>query len=151
MSPDRPLTAAWQQIRERVRTRAATYREAGETVVEVFADFGAVRQPSDRPMTLSFTVSDDTVAELREHSVDGSLLKTEVQYVDVEGTRLYVLEVDDESTDRRVLVAGGVDHQSLSNYTDTTGVARTVVRSATGTVGLELRHADREPFLEELG
>ncbi|MFT4945240.1 MAG: hypothetical protein ACI9K3_001185, partial [Halovenus sp.] len=42
MSPDRPLTAAWQQIRERVRTRAATYREAGETVVEVFADFGAV-------------------------------------------------------------------------------------------------------------
>jgi hypothetical protein len=102
-------------------------------------------------MTLSFTVSDDTVAELREHSVDGSLLETEVQYVDVEGTRLYVLDVDDESADRRMLVAGGVDHQSLSNYIDTTGAARTVVRSATGTVGLDLHHADRSPFLSDLG
>ena len=151
MSPDRPRTAVWQQIRERVQTRAAADRETGDTVVEVFADFGAVRQPPDRPMTLSFTVPDDTVAELRDHSVDGSSLETEIQYVDVESTRLYVLEISDESVDRRVLVAGGVGHQSLSNYTDTTGAARTVVRSATGTVGLELRHADREPFLDGLG
>ena len=141
----------WQQIRARVRTRAAAYRETGDTVVEVFADFGAVRQPSDQPMTLSFTVPGATVAELRDHSVEGSLLETEIQYVDIEGTRLYVLEISDESADRRLLVAGGVDHQSLSNYTDTTGAARTVVRSATGTVGLELRHADRGPFLDNLG
>ncbi|ERH09158.1 MAG: hypothetical protein J07HX64_00910 [halophilic archaeon J07HX64] len=134
-----------------MRTKAAAYREAGDTVVEVFADFGAVRQQSDQPMTLSFTAPDDTVDELRDHSVDGSPLETEVQYVDIEGTRLYVLEVNDKGADRRLLVAGGVDHQSLSNYTDTTGAARTVVRSATGTVGLDLHHADRSPFLADLG
>ena len=151
MSPDRPRTAVWQQIREQVRARAAAYREAGDAVVEVFADFGAVQQQSDRPMTLSFTVSDDTVAELREHSVDGSPLETEIEYVDIEGTRLYVLEITDGGEDQRLLVAGGVDHQSLSNYIDTTGAARTVVRSATGTVGLDLHHADRSPFLSDLG
>ena len=150
MSSD-PRTAAWQQVREHVKAKATAHRENGGTAVEVFADFGAVRQPPDRPVTLSFTAPDGTVADLRSRDVDGAFLETEVRYVDTDGTRLYALEIGDGETGLWLLVAGGIDHRSLSGYADTTGAARTVVRSATGAVGVELRHADRDPFFAELG
>ena len=147
---DTTLATAWERIRDRVSTMATTYREDGETVLEVFADYSAVKQRSDQPVTFSFTVPDDTVDELVQQVEDGVLLETDVQYVDVNRTRLYVLEVYDEAADLRIFVAGGIDHQSLTELTNMDGPARTTVRSATGTVALELRHSDIAPFLVEL-
>jgi len=126
---------------------ATEYREQGDTVLEVFADHGTVRQPTDEPVTFSYTVPSDTVSEIQQHINDGTRLHTEVQYVDVEGTRLYVLAVHDESAALRVLIAGGVRHESLREFVDERGPARTLVRSVTGAVPLELRHDSVELFL----
>jgi hypothetical protein len=148
MSPDNPVTTAWEQIRARVRTDAAAYRERGDSVCEVFADHGAVRQSDEGPVVLSFTVSGETATALEEHVNDRSVSRTEIRYADVDQVRFYVLDVHDGTT--RVLVAGGIRHQHLLEYLDASGPARTVLRSATGTTVLELHHGSVEPFLAEL-
>jgi hypothetical protein len=150
MSSDRPRTAAWERVRERVRADAAAYREEGDTVIEVFADHGAVQQPPDHPVRFSFTVPGDTVSTLRQRVEDSSHLRTEVQYVDVDGTRLYVLDVHDDGTEQRILLAGGIGHRQLAQCPDADGPARTVVLSVTGTVALELHHGAAGPFLVDL-
>jgi hypothetical protein len=150
MTTNMTLTTAWQRIRERVTTRAATYRNDGDTVLEVFADHGAVRQPPDQRVTFSFTIPDDDVAKLREHVGDSSSMWTDVEYLDVVQTRLYVLAVRDEAAELRIFVAGGIRHRALQECPQTDGPAQTILRSATGTVALELHHSDRSPFLENL-
>jgi hypothetical protein len=150
MTANTTLTTAWQRIRERVTTRAATYRNDGDTVLELFADHGAVRQSPDQPVTFSFTIPDDDVAELRDRVGDSSSLWTNIEYVDVTRTRLYVLVVHAETAELRILVAGGIRHQALGKCPETDRSARTVLRSATGTVGLELHHSDCSPFLADL-
>lgn len=147
MESNRPDTTAWERVRDRVNAMAAEYREHGDTVLEVFADHSAVRQPSDEPITFSYTVPDDTIAELREHVGDSTPLHTEIRYVDLEQTRMYVLEVHDESAGLRVLIAGGVRHQSIREYTDEDGPARTVIRSATGMDPVEFHHDSVAPFV----
>ena len=157
--PDRtPSTTAWQRVRDRVRADAADYRAGGATVIEVFADHGTVRAPTKQPVTFSFTIPDDTVAMLRRQLEDQrgrSRLKTEIQYADADQTRFYVLTVRDEAASLRILIAGGVDHDALTDHTgtdtdtdtDTPYSARTVLRSVTDTIALELRHATLDPFL----
>jgi len=150
MSPDNPLTTAWKQIRDRVRTDAAAYREQGDSVCEVFADHGGVRQSAEGPVTFSFTISGETATELGEHIGDRSVSQTEIRYADVDQVRFYVLDVHDGTETVRVLVAGGIRHQHLLECVDANGPARTVLRSATGTTVLELHHESVEPFLAEL-
>lgn len=147
MSANDPDAAAWKRVRDRVSETAREYRQQGDTALEVFADHGTLRQPSDQPPTFSFTVSDDTVSELQEHIREDVRLDTAIKYVDVEGMRLYVLEAHDEQTNLRVLIAGGVRHRSLRQVSNENGPARTVVRSITDTIPLELRHRSVAPFL----
>lgn len=146
MESNRPDTTAWERVRDRVNATAAEYREHGDTVLEVFADHSAVRQPPDGPITFSYTVPDDTIAELQKHVRDSAPLHTDIQYVDVEQTRMYVLDVHDESAGVRVLIAGGVRHESIGEYTDEDGPARTVIRSATGMDPVEFQHDSVAPF-----
>jgi hypothetical protein len=150
MSPENPITTAWEQIRDRVRTDAAAYRERGDSVCAVFADHGAVRQSAEAPVTFSFTIPGETATALEEHVGDRSVSQTEIQYVDVDQVRFYVLDVHNRAGTTRILVAGGVRHQSLLECVDANGPARTVLRSATGTTALELRHESVGPFLAEL-
>jgi ribosomal protein S28E/S33 len=150
MPSENPITTAWEQIRDRVRTDAAAYRERGDSVCEVFADHGAVRQSDEGPVRFSFTISGETATALEDHIGDRSVSRTQVQYADVDQVRFYVLDVHDRARAVRILVAGGVRHQSLLEYTDASGPARTVLRSVTGTTVLELEHESVEPFLAEL-
>jgi hypothetical protein len=150
MSPENPITTAWEQIRERVRADAAAYRERGDSVCEVFADHGAVRQSAEGPVTFSFTIPGDTATELEKQVGDRSVSQTQIQYTDVDNVRFYVLAVQDRTGATRVLVAGGIRHQQLLECTDANGSARTVLRSATGATVLELQHESVGPFLAEL-
>lgn len=150
MTPDSPDATAWERIRETVKADATNYRDQGDTVIEVFADHSTVRQPTDQPVTFSYTVPGDTISDLQQHVTGGLRLHTEIKYVDVEGTRLYVLDVRAEGEDLTVLIAGGVRSELLQEFTDERGPARTVVRSVSGTVPLELRHDSVEPFLTGL-
>ncbi len=155
MTEETVLTTAWRQIREQIRTDAAEYRAAGDTVIEAFADHSAVRRASEETIRFSFTIPNNTVTEIQQHAQPQSLSHTEIRYTDVDRTRFYVLHVHDEPPTVRVLIAGAVDHRSLTDSVDSlTGTqrsARTVLRSATGTVVLNLRHASLDPFLAELG
>lgn len=155
MTEETALTAAWRQIREQIRTDASEYRAAGDTVIEAFADHSAVRRASEQTIRFSFTIPDNTVTEVQQHAQHESLSHTKIQYTDVDRTRFYVLHVHDKPPTVRVLIAGAVDHQSLmesvDSLTGTQGSARTVLRSATGTIVLNLRHASLGPFLAELG
>lgn len=150
MSSEEPLTTAWAQIRERVQADAATYRERGESVCVVFADHGAVTQSTEGPVNFSFTIPGDTATELEDHIGDRSVSQTEVQYVDVDQVRFYVLDISDRTAERRILLAGAVRHQPLLNCLDASGAARTVLRSVTGDTVLELQHGSVRPFLTEL-
>lgn len=147
MSSNNPDAAAWERVRDRVSETATEYRQQGDTVLEVFADHSTLRQPSDQPLTFSFTVSDDTISELQKHIRENVRLDTEIKYVDVERTRLYVLNAHDEHGKLRVLIAGGIRHRSLRRVSDEDGPARTIVRSITDTIPLELRHSSVAPFL----
>lgn len=147
MSSNNSDAAAWERVRNRVSETAREYRQQGDTALEVFADHGTLRQPSDQPPTFCFTVSDDTVSELQKHIREDVRLGTEIKYADVEGTRLYVLEAHDEHTKLKILIAGGIRHRSLRQVSDENGPARTIVRSITDTVPLELRHSTVAPFL----
>ena len=150
MSADTPPTAAWNRLRDTVATVAAEHRTAGHTVVEAYADHGAVRESNDGPVMFVFTVSGDTAAVLREQTTASAICRTEVQYVDTGGYRLYLLEVHQSDDDAVALVAGGIRHRSLAAYADTSGAARTTVRSISDVVALELTHDDRTPFLAGL-
>ena len=150
MPSENPTTTAWEQIRERVRTAAAAYREQGDSVCAVFADHGAVRPSDEGPVTFSFTISGETATALEDHVADRSISQTEIQYADVDRVRFYVLDVHDRTEPIRILVAGGIRHQRLLACVDTNGPARTVLRSATGTTVLELHHESVEPFLAAL-
>jgi len=151
MSPENPITTAWEQIRERVRADAAAYRERGDAVCEVFADHGAVSRSAEGHVILSFTISGDTVTKLEDHLGGRSVSQTQVQYADVDQVRFYVLELYDGTGAIQGLVAGGVGHKGLLECTGANGSARTVLRSVTGTTVLELEHESVEPFLAELG
>lgn len=148
MEPDRPDTTAWDRVRDHVSANATAYRQRGDTVLEAFADHSTVRQPPEQPLTFSYTVPNDVISELQDHVRDDARLTTDVRYVDVAQTRLYVLETHDERAELRILIAGGIRHQSLQQFVAAHGPARTVVRSVTGTVPLELRHDSVNPFLD---
>jgi hypothetical protein len=147
MSSNNSDAAAWERVRDRVSETATEYRQQGDTVLEVFADHSTLRRPSDQSLTFCFTVPDDTISELQKHIREDVRLDTEIRYVDVEGTRLYVLEAHDEHTNLRILIAGGIRHRSLRQVSDENGPARTVVRSITDTIPLELYHSSMAPFL----
>lgn len=147
MSADTPPTAAWNRLRETVATVAADHRAAGRTVVEAYADHGTVRASDDGPLTFVFTVSGETATALSEQTTASAIRRTDVQYVDTGGYRLYLLEVHQPDDDVVTLVAGGIRQQSLEAYANTSGPARTRVRSISDVVALELAHDNRAPFL----
>lgn len=150
MPTETPLTAAWNRIRETVTTAAAEYRADGHTVVETYADHGTVRSGADEELTFVFTVADDAATTLQRTLTATAIDRTEVRYVDVDGHRLYVLEIHQAEDAAIAFVAGGIRQQRLREHADTTGRARTVVRSLDDTVALELQHDTRAPFLTEL-
>ncbi|MFC7187732.1 DUF7529 family protein [Halorubrum yunnanense] len=150
MSAETPLTAAWNRLRETVTSVAAEHRTDGRTVVEAYADHGAVRSATGEPLTFVFTVPGDATTALRRAVAPTEVRRTEVRYVDIDGYRLYVLEIHQADDSPVALVAGGIRQRSLREQADTAGRARTVVRSLDDTVALELRHDTRTPFLTEL-
>ncbi|GAB7012432.1 DUF7529 family protein [Halolamina salina] len=150
MSGDHPLAAAWTRVRNVVGSTAATYREEGREVVEVVADHATVRG-SDDPVTLSFTVPGDAADELAAAVDDDATYRTEVQYVDVDGTRLFVLEVRAPEAPV-VLLAGGVGHDSLRPHaSDPDAPARTLVRRVDGGEAAQFGHERVAPFVDKLG
>jgi len=150
MSGDHPLAAAWTRVRNVVGSTAATYREEGRTVVEAVADHATARQADDA-VTLSFTVPGDVADDLAAAVDDDADYRTEVQYVDVGGTRLFVLDV--QSPDAPVvLLAGGVAHDSLRPHaSDPEADARTLVRRVDGREAARFGHERVAPFVAELG
>jgi hypothetical protein len=150
MSADTPHTAAWDRLRDTVATVAADYRAAGHTVVEAYADHGTIKAPNDGPVKFVFTVAGETVTTLTEQMTANTICRTEIQYVDTGGYRLYLLEVHQSDDSTIALVAGGIEKRLLVPYADTSGAAQTKVRSISNIVGLSLSHDDRTPFFEGL-
>lgn len=146
MSANTPPTAAWNRLRETVAAVAGDHRAAGRTVIEAYADHGTVRATDGGLVTFTFTVSNMTVTALREQTTASAIDRTEVRYVDTGGYRLYLLEIY-QSDDTVALIAGGIRQRSLTAYADTSGPARTRVRSIAEAVALELAHDERSPFL----
>jgi len=150
MPGDHPLAAAWTRVRNVVRSTAATYREDGHQVVEAVADHATARETDDA-VTLSFTVPGDVADELAAAVDDDATYRTEVQYVDVDGTRLFVLDVQAPDAPI-VLLAGGVDHDSLRPHAaDPDAPARTIVRRVDGREAARFGHERAAPFVDELG
>ncbi|WP_435114905.1 DUF7529 family protein [Halolamina sp. C58] len=149
MSGDHPLAAAWTRVRNVVSSTAATYREDGHEVVEVVADHATVRQTDDA-VTLSFTAPGDLADELAAAVDDDAAYRTEVQYVDVDGTRLFVLDV--QAPDAPVvLLAGGVGHDSLRPHaSEPDAAARTLVRRVDGREAARFDHERVAPFVDGL-
>lgn len=150
MSAETPLTAAWNRVRETVSDEAADRRADGRTVVEAYADHGAVRPADDGPLTIAFTVPADAATALRDAFATAAIDRTEVRYVDADGHRLYALEVVRADGSAVAYVAGGVSRRRLRDRADTTGPARTVVRTLDDAVAVEFRHDERTPFLAGL-
>ena len=150
MSANTPPTAAWNRLRDTVATIAADYRAAGHTVIEAYADHGTLKAPDDGPLTFVFTVSGETATALSEQTSASAIRRTEVQYVDAGGYRLYLLAIHQPDDDAVALVTGGIQERSLAPHANTSGSARTRVRSITDSVALELAHDDRAPFFEGL-
>lgn len=149
MSANTPPTAAWNRLRDTVATIAADHRAAGHRVIEAYADHGTVKTRDDGALTFVFTVSGETATALSgQTSTSASAIRrTEIQYVDTGGHRLYLLEIHQPDDNVVTLVAGGVRQRSLKMYVDTSGPARTKIRSISDAVALELAHDDRTPFL----
>jgi hypothetical protein len=158
-----PLAAAWQRVGDAVDETAAEYRDAGYRVVSARADHGTVRDGD--PPALVFTVGDDAAARLDRLAGDRQFSETDVQYVDVDGHRLFLSTVVDATDSLAVVLAGGVSHDRLrrcrpdgdevtdgdretdSEREGSLGPLDTVVRRADGSHALGLRHESRAPFL----
>lgn len=150
MPADDPLATAWRRVRAEVRASVAALREDGATVVAAVSDHATVR-PGAEPLTFAFTVDDETAAALADASLDAAAIETTVRYLDAAGVRLFVLECTVPSDDRVVLVAGGVNLESLEEHADDpAGPARTVVRRVDDREVLQLTHERLAPFLAEL-
>ncbi len=149
MSADHPLAEAWTRVRNVVATTAAASRDEGREVVEVVADHATARL-DDGVVTFSFTVPGDVATELAAAVAEDATYRTEVQYVDVDGTRLFVLDV--RAADAPVvLLAGGIGHDRLQPHADEPDTAaRTVVRRVDGSEAARFEHERVAPFLAEL-
>lgn len=150
MPTEHSLAAAWDRLRETATNVAAEYRADGHTVVEAYADHGTVRSATGEPLTFVFTVPDDAVTGLQRTITTTQIHRTEIQYVDTDGYRLYVLDIHQSDDSAIALVAGGIQRKLLQEYADTTGQAQTVVRSLDNTIALKLQHDMRTPFLTGL-
>ncbi|QAU13025.1 hypothetical protein EKH57_09995 [Halorubrum sp. BOL3-1] len=146
MTVESPLTTAWNRIREQLAAAAEAHRSDGTPVIEAVADHGTVHAPGDGPVEFVFTVPGDTVDALRRRVDGADISRTEIQYGDAVGHRLYLLTV--HATDGPVvLVAGGVGRDRLVDCADAAGRARTRLRGVDGRVGVRLEHDDIEPFV----
>lgn len=150
MPTETPLTLAWNRLRETVTTIATEYRTNGHSVVETYADHGTVKTATGEPLTFAFTVPGDAATTLRQAVTPTEVHQTEIQYVDIDGYRLYVLEIHQADDSAIALVAGGIRLQALREHADTAGQAETIVRSLDDTVALKLQHDTRTPFLTGL-
>ncbi len=151
MTSDTSLTDAWQRVRATVSERASHRRDAGHTALEMYADHGAVIGDDDQPVTFSFTVPDSAATELDGQIPAQASYRTQIDYADVAGNRLYILESRDGDNGITVFVAGGISHQSLSDAVGASEQAQTILRTADGSTALKLRHAQLAPFLVGLG
>lgn len=147
MTSDTPLTDAWQRVRATVSERASHRRDAGHTALEMYADHGTITGGDDQPVTLSFTIPDSAAAELDGQIPAQASYRTTIDYADVAGTRLYILESQDTDSGVVVFVAGGISHRSLTDAVGGSERARTILRVANGSTPLTLQHAQLAPFL----
>lgn len=150
MPTETPLTAAWKQLRDETTTAAAEFRSAGHTVVEAYADHGTVRPRNEGVLSVVFTVPGDVATTLQDTLTPAAIDYTEIQYVDVAGHRLYLLEIHHENTPVIAFIAGGIRRETLEEYAGTTGQAETIIRTLDDTVAVTLRHETRAPFLTDL-
>lgn len=150
MSDDHPLSSAWKRVRAEAAELAAERRAAGAETVEAVADHAAARVADGR-LSLVFTVPDGDAAEVSQFAADHSATNTRVHYVDVDGHRCYVLEVDADGGAAVAVIVGAVAHDRLTAAVDADpDDATTVVRRVDDTQVHQLHHESAVPFLADL-
>jgi len=150
MSGDHPLSTTWKRVRAEATELAAERRAAGAETVEAAADHGAARVADGR-LSLLFTVPDDDAADLARFGADRATTDTRVHYVDTDGYRCYVLEVDADGGDAVAVIVGAVAHDRLAAAADADpDGATTVVRRVDDSRVLRLHHESEAPFLAAL-
>lgn len=150
MSGDHPLSTAWKRVRAEATELAAERRAAGAETVEAAADHGAARV-ADGHLSLVFTVPDDDAAELARFGTAHATTDTRVHYVDTDGYRCYVLEVDADEGAAVAVLVGAVAHDRLAAAVDADPQdATTTVRRVDDTRVLRLHHESAAPFLTDL-
>lgn len=146
MTPSNPLTAAWSDVRELTAATADQHRQAGHTVIEAVSDHATVQDVDGAPVTFLFTVMDSVATELMDVIDDGMTFQTEVQYVDVDGVRLFVLHISADGV--RVLLAGGIQHDALVAHVEAPDESgRVAVRRADGALASQFTVDRVAPFI----
>ncbi len=142
-----PQTTAWEQVRTSMAQATEEYHEAGWDVLTVAADHGAIRC-RDAPVTIVFTVPNDTAQELAAINA-GAIDRTEIHYRDTPTHRLYLLDVVAPADDTRILIAGGVAREQLDHCTDTADT-RVLLRTINDRTVLAVAVERLAPFLSDL-